>query len=180
MNSYKGFTLIELMITVTIMSILLTVGLPSFQSIIASSRLTSAANGMVSALQLARVEAVKQSKPVVIAKKNGNWQNGWVVFVDLNSTSASSYVPVQDANEPTLASFDSLSPTIMVKNNLATSGTQLYYKISGQSNKRGTFSFCTNPGTNQDFRSVVIAATGRIHVESASSKPSSIYTNDCK
>jgi type IV fimbrial biogenesis protein FimT len=41
------------MITVAIMGIMMTVGLPSFQSIILGARLTSASNAMISALQLA-------------------------------------------------------------------------------------------------------------------------------
>lgn len=59
MKQQFGFTLIELMIVVVLMSILMSVGLPSFQAIIDNSRLTSVANTMLSAYQIARSEALK-------------------------------------------------------------------------------------------------------------------------
>ena len=80
MKNSTGFTLIELMITVAIMSILLTVGLPSFQSIITDGRLTSTANAMLSAYQLARTEAIKQRKNVYVATTD-NWAT-WEVKVE--------------------------------------------------------------------------------------------------
>jgi type IV fimbrial biogenesis protein FimT len=158
MNKYKGFTLIELMITVAIMSILLTVGLPSFQSIIASSRLTAAANAMVSALQLARMEALKQHKPVAITKKNGDWKNGWIVFVDTNRNNS------QGSDEPTIASFDAISPTVKIKP-VSTYTNYLDYDESGRVNVGGNFLFCSPADTPTEFRKVIIAATGRIRTE---------------
>ena len=61
-NSAKssGFTLVELMITLAIAGILVAVGIPSFNSTISSNRLTSYANELVTALNLARSEAVKR------------------------------------------------------------------------------------------------------------------------
>ena len=60
-NSVKssGFTLVELMITLAIAGILVAVGIPSFNSTISDSRLTSYANEFVTALNLARSEAIK-------------------------------------------------------------------------------------------------------------------------
>lgn len=157
MNINKGFTLIELMITVAIMSIMLTVGLPSFQSIIVSSRLTSSTNAMVSALQLARFEALKQHKTVTIRKKGTNWQDGWDVFVDRNENGNI------DSGEA-LVSYDKLNSAVTV------SGGGSYpnyasYNESGRINKAGTFTF----KAQSECRKVVIAATGRVHVETPSS-----------
>ena len=73
MANKNGFTLIELLVVVAIISITLAIGFPSFQSIITNSRLTTAANSMVSALQFARSEALKQHKAVVIRKKTTDW-----------------------------------------------------------------------------------------------------------
>jgi type IV fimbrial biogenesis protein FimT len=163
MNKNKGFTLIELMITVAIMSIMMAVGLPSFQSIIASSRLTAAANAMVSALQLARFEAIKQHKPVVVTKKT-NWKDGWIVYVDKNRNNA------QDTDEPTLATFDAISPTVKMDNTTVTYTTYMNYDESGRANVGGHFTFCSPAtGTATDFRKVVIAATGRMRVETPTS-----------
>ncbi|MSR17281.1 MAG: prepilin-type N-terminal cleavage/methylation domain-containing protein [Methylococcaceae bacterium] len=70
MANKNGFTLVELLVIVAIISITMAIGLPSFQSTISSTRLTSVANAMVSALQLTRFEAIKQRKSVVVIKKN--------------------------------------------------------------------------------------------------------------
>lgn len=150
MNTTKGFTLIELLIVVAIISMTMGIGLPSFQSIIASSRLTSATNAMVSALQMARMEAIKQHKSVVVRKTNGDWKNGWFVFVDVNDNNTQNV-----ATEPTLAIFDSVSPTITIQSNYT---NYISYTENGRANTGGHFTFCS--GT--DYRSVIIAATGRI------------------
>jgi type IV fimbrial biogenesis protein FimT len=144
----KGFTLIELLITVAIVSILMGIGLPSFQSIIASNRITSGANAMVSALQLAKIEALKQHKDVVVAKRT-SWNGGWTVYVDTNSGSP-------------IASFDALNSTITVTSSYANS---VSYSPNGRTNTGGNFLFCSAT----EFRKVVIAATGRIRVETPAS-----------
>jgi len=167
MNAVKGFTLTELLMVLIIISVTLAIGLPNFQSLIISSRLTSSANAMVSALQLARFEALKQQKNVVIANKNSQWENGWIVFIDEKTGSQASNNQL-DSNELILASFDALASSVNVKIPTAYKN-YIYYDKYGRINSEGfgngTFSFCSS-GVLQDFRSVVIALTGRIHVES--------------
>ncbi len=87
----KGFTLLELMVTVAIAGILVGVAIPSFTSIIASTRLTTAANELVTALNLARSEAVKRGIQVTVTRKGSTlylWESGWDVFVDSDSSNA--------------------------------------------------------------------------------------------
>jgi type IV fimbrial biogenesis protein FimT len=55
----QGFTIVELMITVAVAAILLVIAVPSFNNIINSNRLTTAANAMVNSLNTARMEAIK-------------------------------------------------------------------------------------------------------------------------
>lgn len=54
-----GFTLVELMITIAVAAILLMLAVPSFQHLILSNRLTTAANGLVDAINTARLDAIK-------------------------------------------------------------------------------------------------------------------------
>lgn len=95
----SGVTLIELVVTLSIAAILLAIGVPSFQNIVATNRIASLTNELSSALQLARSEAVTRGKTVTVCKSNDvsasapscntveddGWQNGWVVFVDDNN-----------------------------------------------------------------------------------------------
>jgi type IV fimbrial biogenesis protein FimT len=93
MESENGFTLVELLITIVVISILLATGVPAYQDFIKNNRLTVQTNELVTALQLARSEAVKRgTNTVVCASNNGttcsdsktDWVNGWIVFSDLN------------------------------------------------------------------------------------------------
>jgi type IV fimbrial biogenesis protein FimT len=57
----RGFTLVELMITLTVAVVLTVIAVPSYRNMINSNRLTTAANEMVGALNLARMEAIKRN-----------------------------------------------------------------------------------------------------------------------
>jgi type IV fimbrial biogenesis protein FimT len=77
----RGFTLIELMIVLTILAVLLTIAAPSFSRFIASQRIKTASFDLQSALMLARSEAIKRgpAATVTVAAKSSNWANGWTV-----------------------------------------------------------------------------------------------------
>ncbi|MCB1919531.1 MAG: GspH/FimT family pseudopilin [Candidatus Competibacteraceae bacterium] len=91
MNRQRGFTLIELIITMAIAAIVLTVGVPSFQAMMRNNRAATYTNQFMSALNLARSEAIKRGWRVVLcpgnqAGCNGNaWGNGWIVFIDADA-----------------------------------------------------------------------------------------------
>jgi type IV fimbrial biogenesis protein FimT len=74
-----GFTLLELMVTMTIIVVLLGIGVPSFRSFVSSQRVKSAASEVSSMLILARSEAIKRNRNVIIDQATGGWQNGWAV-----------------------------------------------------------------------------------------------------
>ncbi|GAB2621559.1 GspH/FimT family pseudopilin [Lysobacter erysipheiresistens] len=63
---WRGFTLVELMITVAVLAIVVTLAAPSFSDLINRNRLTAAANEVVGALQTARMEAVRRNTRVVL------------------------------------------------------------------------------------------------------------------
>jgi len=96
MDKEPGFTLVELLITIVVVSILLATGVPAFQSFIKNNRVTAQANDLISALQLARSEALKRgTSTVVCASKDqkicagkDDWADGWIVFSDLNRDGA--------------------------------------------------------------------------------------------
>ena len=82
----RGFTLIELMVTVSIAAILLAIGIPSFSKLIANNRIANQTNEFVGALSLARGEAVRRSQPVTVRSKDGEieFATGWSIFTDSN------------------------------------------------------------------------------------------------
>ncbi len=84
----KGFTLVELVITIAIAAIFASLAAPGFRQLIASQRIRTASFDLVSALGYARSEAVKRNTPVALragASADGAWTAGWRV-VDLSDT----------------------------------------------------------------------------------------------
>ena len=81
----RGFTLIEMMVVISLLAILLAVGVPSFRAMIQQNRVTAVTNDLVAALQFARSEAIRTGANVTVCSSSdqstcsGVWTNGWVV-----------------------------------------------------------------------------------------------------
>lgn len=93
-SQHAGFTLIELMVTLAVAAIILSTAVPGFRQLIQSNKVAASINEFVSALHLARSEAIKRGKDVTVCKSSdgaacattGGWEQGWIVFVDDKST----------------------------------------------------------------------------------------------
>lgn len=89
MNNQKGFTLIELMVTLTVLGVVLAWAIPSFSTILSNNRLETATNELHGALQLARSEAVKRREGVQLCAlvdgdvdgcaTDADWSEGWLM-----------------------------------------------------------------------------------------------------
>lgn len=85
MNS-QGFTLFELMISITILLIILTIGLPSFNKQVSQSRTKTATLSLLNAIETTRSTAVFRNKRTVLLAKEKKWHLGWTLFVDENNS----------------------------------------------------------------------------------------------
>jgi type IV fimbrial biogenesis protein FimT len=93
--SAGGFTLIELMVTVAIIAIAMTVAVPSLTTFQRNSELTSTINTLLAAMNAAKGEAMKRGREAMVVPVDGvNWSSGLRVFVDINRTR--SYVAAED------------------------------------------------------------------------------------
>ncbi len=89
MHAYRqqGLTLLELMVTIAIAGILLTIGVPSFQAIVTSNRISANTNDFITAINLARSEAIKRGTDISVCKSadgvscTGDWNQGWIVYL---------------------------------------------------------------------------------------------------
>lgn len=81
MPKAKGFSLIELMVTVAVIAIALTIAVPSFSNSVRSSQLGSASNQLIAALQQARSEAIKRRTTLYVQAGGSTaaWAHGWTV-----------------------------------------------------------------------------------------------------
>lgn len=78
-NSSSGFTLIELMISVLVVAVLLGIGVPSFRTLIDNQRLRAVSADLRIALNMARSEAVKRNRSVVLSPSDTGWSSGWSI-----------------------------------------------------------------------------------------------------
>ena len=93
-RNLSGFTLYELLITIVIIGIVLTFGIPNFGVFTQNSRITSTANDLHSSFYLGRSEAARSKSNITICASNnsmdaaatcgGTFDDGWIIFVDLN------------------------------------------------------------------------------------------------
>ena len=77
-----GFTLIELMIVLTIVGGLVVIALPSMGEMIANQKVKGAANELFFDLSYARSEAIKRNQTVQVVRTGGTWTDGWAVQVE--------------------------------------------------------------------------------------------------
>ena len=86
-SEHRGFTLIELMVTLALVAVMMVLAAPSFITFQRNSELTTTTNSFLATLASARAEAMKrQLRTFVIPLTPGDWTSGWVAFVDVNST----------------------------------------------------------------------------------------------
>jgi type IV fimbrial biogenesis protein FimT len=96
----SGFTLVEMLTVITIVAVLMALGVPSYQYVTSANRISSEVNGLLGDMQYARSEAIKEGQTVSVCSSSnstslaptcsGNpaWQNGWIVFSDVNGNGA--------------------------------------------------------------------------------------------
>src|SRR5665647_700762 len=92
-EAVRGFTLIELVVAMSISVLLATIAAPSIAQLVTSLQLSAASNSFVSGVHLARNEAIKRNGRVVLCKTidgirctmAGGWEQGWIIFHDVNN-----------------------------------------------------------------------------------------------
>jgi type IV fimbrial biogenesis protein FimT len=161
-----GFTLIELIVTMAIAAIILTIGVPAFRDMILNNTRVALVNEVVGALSLARSEAAKSGLRATICRSvdgatcatdtPGVWENGWIIYVDRNQDNALSSgeaIKVQGSIPQgfTLRGTGSFSQTISYSSNGVSSGT-------------GIFQLCDSRRENQS-RLIEVNNTGRIKAQ---------------
>ena len=175
-SKYSGFTLLELLTTVAVVSIVLSLGVPNFQSFVKNNRLRTQTNLLVLDINYARSEAIKRGEKLVLCRsintQNVNptcsgtaksWSAGWLLFVS------------NDANN----SYDSGTDILLKRTELSSPGitftsnseATLSLLFNGDGSKSGTaearFAICDDRGTAYG-RVLTVTNTGRAGLSSGS------------
>ncbi len=173
MKTLRGMTLVELLVVVTLVTILLVVGIPSYQGISTANRMAGEMNALISDLQYARSEAVKQGQTVTICvsstgnscSNSANWASGWIVFSDANGSQAvNSGEPVLRV-QPALGSSDSLqsnsSPTIKA----------VTFNRNGFSSNSGSITLNDAASSTDRRKCALVSSVGYVQLQTGTSCP---------
>ena len=155
-----GFTLTEMLVTISIMGILLAVAVPSYLSTISSTRMSNEINTLLGSLNFARSEAGKRGLRVDVCPQAGatcgsgtNWTSGWYVLLD--STSAQLQI------SPALTHGDVLTSTV---------AAYPYFTPAGYTFFTGTISLHDSSNT-LSLRRCIIFSAGAYNTATGASCP---------
>ena len=169
-HSQSGFTLVELIFTIAVGLIFLTMAVPSYTTFSKNNRVTTLTNNLVTDINLARAEAISRGVRVIMCRSanpgaasptcggtSNNWSTGWLIFAsgDSNATYDSATdklirVGMVDAHE------------VVIKSNTAFD-SDVQYNPDGTTNEGGNpgaFSICDDRGEDKGNKIRVIT-TGR-------------------
>lgn len=179
-ESQNGFTLYELLTTMLIVGVVLSLGIPNMQAFRQSSRMTAVANDLHSSFHLARTEASRAKDNVTICASldpegatpdcdaTAEFENGWIVFQDTNADLT------VDAGEALIKRFPAMNTQIAATND----GTRDYFTYAGTGQGRNAggatpvsrITLCDGrgndiaPGGRSTARIVVVTPLGRATV----------------
>jgi type IV fimbrial biogenesis protein FimT len=171
-----GFTLIELMVTLSIVALLLGLATPSFTAFFKDNRISTQVNEFVSSLNFARSESIKRGVRITLCKSNtgnscattGDWSQGFIIFTDQSNPAL---IPVYDSTSETLLKVKKAlrgNVSIIGNTNVA---DYISYMPSGQNLKisgavqTGTLTICDDRGGQNVGKEIVISNTGRSRIE---------------
>lgn len=152
-----GFTLIELMIALVMVGIITAIAIPSFDNAVANNRVSSTANNVVGALNLARVEAAQRGTNVTISSVSGggNWgSQGYRIWLDADADGN------YDAGEE-LRVFDAAQGALTLTETSNTPG--INFTASGFASGALVLNLCSTD-TNVDDRQIAISLSGRVGI----------------
>lgn len=168
--SLRGFTIIELMMAIALIAIVASLAAPSFLSTIRANRTVTANNELISAMALARSEAIKRGTRVTACPTAdqatcaaaGGWEQGWMVFVD--ATTAGTV----DVGDVVLRVWDPIvnGTTIRAAGSFS---NFVSFVASGEAratpNNFDSFYVCDSEGDAANGRTINVAALGYAKTE---------------
>ena len=158
----KGFSLIELMVTVAIAGIVAVTAVPSFNTTIERNRIISERDELAGHLRLARSTAVASNGTVVVCassdknscNKTGDWEAGWIVFIKSGSD-VSTYSSSSDQLLKVSEGIDDINTLTWDGG-----GSEIAFDGDGNARSSGTFTFCGSSASDNLAKALILYKTG--------------------
>lgn len=152
----KGFTLLELMITIAIAGILAGLAIPNWLAWRAKAKINGAATNLRGDLEMAKMRAIKENAQVSVAFAVAT--NGYTVFIDNGALSANY---IREADEQILTNRQ-LVPGVSLTILLGFGGNSTGFNGRGHAGKTGTAAVTDSAGRQ---RQIIINRVGRIQLQ---------------
>ena len=181
-----GFTLVELMVTVSVLAVILGLAAPSFGALLASNRTSTVTNDLIGSLNLARSEAVRRAQPATLAASGSGasgYSSGWTVFADADGDGAPQSAS-NDADGRTLRQAGPFSATTTITRvtrsaspapytYTTSTGGNLAYLVftargANQSATDAFFKVCAAANASVPARVVRVNVVGKVSLDSTS------------
>ena len=162
-----GFTLVELIIVLTVLSLLLGFGLPGFQRLLESTRIRTQVQQLMADIVLTRSEAIKRNVQVVMCPSpdyltatpqcSGTYAQGWLIFEDRDRDRR------LDGGEEVIRTANSLPEGLTLTNRSATrhASELIVFRPDGTSGRNRTLMICSRARPDIPSWSVVMNIVGR-------------------
>jgi type IV fimbrial biogenesis protein FimT len=168
----RGLSLVELLVTVAIVAVLAAVATPSFVSTVRSARLSTAANEFLTALRLARSEALRRGGRVAMCRSadgatcadSGGWEQGWILFHDLNHNG------LPDSGEDVIVRGPPAGRDLLLFGNQPVAHVISFAPTGGPRAPSGAFlagtlTLCERSANSVPARQFVMSSAGRIRIQ---------------
>jgi type IV fimbrial biogenesis protein FimT len=176
----SGYTLVELLTTISVMGVLSAIAIPGTKDIVQNNRRVNLTNNMVYSMHMARSEAVKRNQQITACPSidggncdNTDWSTGWIIFNDIDRDREFSV----DSDETI---FLHVNGSENIGITAETFTTRFTYRPNGRvmgtttAINSGQFTFCDSRGS-QEARVVIVNTSGGpkvSHKQSDGSEPS--------
>ncbi len=150
-----GFTIIELMLTITVAGIILAAGVPALSNFVKQNAAVTEVNRLVGTFTLARSEASQRGVSVVVVPSQvGNWSGGWLVGIDSDGDTI-----FPEAGEPVFRRYKALNATA-----ISSASTRVEFQPTGEVDIVATFTMVPKDcaSTHDHQRVINIALAGYV------------------
>lgn len=167
----QGLTLLELLITLVVLALLISVAIPGFSKLHQRDQLHTSVLDFYSAIQLARSYAISHNRRVTMMH-TGNWHNGWLIYEDSNNNGK------LDDTEPVLW-VNNGQGKIQIKSNkfvnnyisfIGSGEARMHSKSSNGALQMGTFHFCHPVQSSMAFQ-LTLSKGGRVNMQKIAENP---------